>query len=523
MWGRWPADWFNQRSRAPQPELRQKKDPAYQPVRGPQPAWGAKSARFTPVGCGGPFRAAAAAGESTHKTSGPVALPPMRAGAPGRREGGKLATLPRWKSAADRDLALQEFRRDIWAASTTEVNDMKMRTVYRAFHRWGIPPFPPTLDKVYALGASLKRGAYRTPASYLSDYKGEAERRGYPWDAVLQRGVRDSIRSCMRGLGPPVQAQPLPLRDLSGLPAVSTPWTDRGPANPRNAMVIGSWLMLREMELSTLRAASVAVRGSAFVCGSVVVSLTLPVSKTDQQAFGTTRSHRCRCTGPALPDCPAHAVLDQLLWLRRVFPRRHRKGVPALDLPLFPTLGGEVVEKGPMVHTIEAAGHLLGVRPPPDGTERVSGHSLRTTGAQGLIELGWRADAVRLMGRWTSHHVDRYTRLAPLAAPTGLAAAEGDLRALFVKLCGLAPDPIQVPDAAPEPPEPSDDEWIMNGASNIYHLASATTGRTRCGWRYAQAWHGRGSPPPPWAWVVCGTCAPALRRLLAEQAPSAAP
>ena len=55
----------------------------------------------------------------------------------------------------------------------------------------GLPPFPPTLDKVYALGASLKRGEYRTAAAYLSIYKGEAERRGQAWNGVLQRALRD--------------------------------------------------------------------------------------------------------------------------------------------------------------------------------------------------------------------------------------------------------------------------------------------------------------------------------------------
>ena len=67
-----------------------------------------------------------------------------------------------------------------------------------------------------------------------------------------------------------------------------------------------------------------------------------------------------------------------------------------------------------MTETIVTAARALGVRDAPDGAERVSGHSLRCTGAQGLIRRGWSADAVRLMGMWESDVVLRYSRLAPL-------------------------------------------------------------------------------------------------------------
>ena len=97
--------------------------------------------------------------------------------------------------------------------------------------------------------------------------------------------------------------------------------------------------------------------------------------------------------------CPAHSVIDQVLMLSRTFPDRFGEGGPSLDLPLFPSSSGQPVDKGPMVATIICAARQLGVTDLPDGSLRVSGHSLRSTGAQGLISLGWRADAVRLQGR----------------------------------------------------------------------------------------------------------------------------
>ena len=56
-----------------------------------------------------------------------------------------------------------------------------------------------------------------------------------------------------------------------------------------------------------------------------------------------------------------------------------------------------------MTATIRAAAlHLGSDLVSPDGTERVSGHSLRVTGAQGLARLGLDAWSIQLLGRWGS-------------------------------------------------------------------------------------------------------------------------
>ena len=112
---------------------------------------------------GGPVRAIHPEGRASQPP-----LPPMREGAPARRAGGKLASLPVWASEGAKRQALEEYHADVLAATTSESHAAKLRTVYRAFARWGCTPFPPSLDKVHALGASLKKGLYRTAASYLS-------------------------------------------------------------------------------------------------------------------------------------------------------------------------------------------------------------------------------------------------------------------------------------------------------------------------------------------------------------------
>ena len=236
----------------------------------------------------------------------------------------------------------------------------------------------------------------------------------------------------------------------------------------------------------------------------------------EQKRHGGLRSSK----GPRLPLLGRRDA-----WLPGA--RRVRPVVPAPPLlsvpfhqwhpgpgpPPLPYAGGEVVQKAAMVSTIIHGARLLGIQDAADGSERVTGHSLRPTGAQGLIALGWRQDAVRLMGRWLSETVTRYTRNAALYAPSELAS-------LIVHLCGIpasaVPDP---PTSSPEPAVPDAEEWVLNAGTDKYHLVDTDT-RARCGWDFSR--NGvRGSPPPPGYWHVCSTCAPALRRRLKEQAKAA--
>ena len=111
------------------------------------------------------------------------------------------------------------------------------------------------------LGATQKRG-YRSAASYLWLYKGEAQHRGHSWLDTHHHSLKDAIRSCERGMGPPTRAMALPFVRLGLLPGPHGPWVNGGPVGPRSAIVIGSWWMLHEVELSTLRASHVELVGN---------------------------------------------------------------------------------------------------------------------------------------------------------------------------------------------------------------------------------------------------------------------
>ena len=296
-------------------------------------------------------------------------------------------------SEAERAAALGALDADVLAVSTQRTNAARLRTIESALSLWGIPLWPPTPVSWKALAATLKMGGYSSAAIYFSTYRTTAERMGYVLDDFAVRSIKDYTRSCLRGLGGPVRARPLPLDRLAELPPSRDAWVSGGPINPRAAISIGAWWLCREIELANARAFLVEFAGTG---QRLVASLHLPASKSDQLALGVARSLQCCCSSGAhgRAGCPVHLLVDHLLYLQAIFPSRWADGVADVSLPLFPTAAGKVVSKNAMQDNILEAARLLGVpHAAPDGSERVSGHSLRVTGAQDLVLRGW--------GLWT--------------------------------------------------------------------------------------------------------------------------
>ena len=354
-------------------------------------------------------------------TAGRRDAPPIRQ----LRGHGKL---PADLAASDgRQQALNFLKNEFYAPSNRAVMDAKLRTVSRALAFWSMPLEPPAVDKFHALGAALKAGGYRSASTYFSVYRGYLERAGFDLTSAELRSIQDATRSCERGVGGPMKAQALPFERLHQLPASRQAWAPHGPMSPRNAVVAGSWFLMREAELSMALASSITLSRAG---GSLKVTWHLPASKTDPQALGTSRSHGCSCpsAGPASVSCPVHVLWDQLLFLQRSFPQRFKGrrndfnvSTPNAELALFPDMHGKICEKEGVVQTILEAGRRLGVE--ATGGERLSGHSLRATGAQGLARLGVDMWAIQLLGRWGSDAVKGYVRAAHLDRASEWASA----------------------------------------------------------------------------------------------------
>ena len=295
--------------------------------------------------------------------------------------------------------AKTEFFRDFYAVSNQPSVQSRLKFVHKALAVFGLVPLPPTVEKVHNLGVVLKVGRYSSAANYFAAYRTACERSGYGFDAQMARAVKDGVRSVLRGLGGPVRAAPLPFERLRFLDGRPQPRQEGGPMGSRNTLVLGAWFMLREIEAANVLVEHVQLIEDAGN-GTPKVVLELPVSKTDQRALGAVRSHGCCCSDGFDPLCPAHAAWDQLLLLRRCF-GHGKAGVLSGGLPFFPNLKGEKCTKEAMVKMIEHAAAQLKIPAcSPDGSERISGHSMRVTGAQGMARLGLDLWAIQLLGRW---------------------------------------------------------------------------------------------------------------------------
>ena len=324
-------------------------------------------------------------------------------------------------SEEQREASLEELRKGFYAASSAPSVAAKWKTINKALGLFNLTPLPPSPQKVLALGAALKAGGYRSAESYLQAYRTRADREECPFGASEVRALKDAARSCRRGLGGPVRAMALPFERLGEecVPDAESPWCVGGPLGPKNAVILGSWFLMREAELAGARACNMKVitQGSA----PPLVSWALPASKSDQQALGVSRTHGCCCSGAFRRRCPVHAAWDQLLILEEKFPdcfeprgSRTEAEPPVCrddSLPLFPSAAGGICTKEAITETIIQAAKFLKVpTEKPDQSERVSGHSLRATGAQGLARAGLELWSIQLIGRWGSDAVKTYVR-----------------------------------------------------------------------------------------------------------------
>ena len=107
------------------------------------------------------------------------------------------------------------------------------------------------------------------------------------------------VTPCERGQGPPVRNMGFPLSRLAELPTKRDAWVLGGPVSPHTAVVVGSWFLSREVELSSTRAcpdldwdfglsSSLAVGGQVRSRGTYV---SCPPLNTLQQWRQVPRSH----------------------------------------------------------------------------------------------------------------------------------------------------------------------------------------------------------------------------------------
>ena len=288
---------------------------------------------------------------------------------------------------------------------------------------WGLPPLPLTADKVRAVLASFQAGRYRAPEQYVS----EARRRHTLWtgstlDPATELVIRDYVRSCKRGIGPPSAKDDFNFESLFHIEMLFKGADEpRAPMFPAYMLFLNIWWATREIEASAARFFHVTIDHE-----NMVVSWLLPVSKRDPFAVGETRSHGCGCiAGVRHPVCPYHLFKEYLSLIIGVFGCDIEDPVRAF--PLFPTSNGATLHKHHVVAAYREVIAHAGVNTTKiDGQGRVrqrfGGHVCRVVGAIWLFKHLKELYLVQLFARWGSKSIERYIQSAPLRNQSSFAA-----------------------------------------------------------------------------------------------------
>ena len=269
-------------------------------------------------------------------------------------------------------------------------------------------PFCLTPQLIYTITGVLKAAEYRSTANYLCAAKRAHIEAGHPWSPLLDHCVSKAIRSARRNIGQPRQAEALPISIMANLTG-SQPLAQGGPLHPGRACLLASWWLLREIEASHAKLNHVKV-----VRDSRSIEWTLPNSKTDHMALGTTRAHSCACQSMPPECCPYHAMVAHLEFATDFASNS--------ELWLFPTAEGGKATKDGWAQTFMGLATLNDIPAMSStGAPRFSGHTARASGAQHLARHGIELWRIQLFGRWSSQAFLRYVRDAPLSNLSSLA------------------------------------------------------------------------------------------------------
>ena len=451
-------------------------------------------------------------------------------------------------SAATNDTSKQEAMRelinDVSAKSVGGTLDSMLNT-WILFHKsWfgdeddnGIPPFPLTTDKIWAVAAMFKRGKYRAFPNYCSVAKDHHISIYGDWPKALKRAVTKTTKSVLRGLGPARQSASIKLTDIKGLQLDDNPINVGGPINPGGVLECGGFWLPREVEVATARWKHATIDER-----NVTATWTLPASKTDVAAIGCARSWGCVCSGDRTKACGFHAMKHQK---ELVASRFSHCSTPRDELPLFPDSDGNTCTKQAMVVMIESVAQRLELAVTDDeGNRLFGGHSIRVLAAQHLASIGISLPVIMLLARWESAIIMRYVSEAPLAAVTQEyknLQCQSDITQ-YIK--GMREEVMQNLDFTASSDsslindlrdkcqelhkrmttlETEKGRYIVNTdpASGKYHAllfdspaAPPAEWRTRCGWRYGHASYTIVQTMTTNWKRICSTCLPLERQAL---------
>ena len=430
---------------------------------------------------------------------------------------------------AGRAAALAEIDSLVDAPSAKNNSAQRWATWCELLEPFGERPLPMTADKVRMVAAGLRCGKFRSAQRYFSTASIEhLKAYGHRPGSLVTFAMTRYARAVSRGVGPVSCKESFQIEGL--VDAMDVPDVDElaflNDADciwPCGAACLGAWWLVRSIEMTAAKVKHMTLDDKL-----LRVHWALPASKTDIQALGISRSHRCLCTSH--PDlmkiCPFHTAVQYLKLMKEFFKEKN----DFADLPLFPNAKGGVLSHSASVRLIRAAatagGDSLAFQ-----QKKYGEHTLRVSGAQFLARaLNVDVYVIQLYGRWASRAVARYVQEAPLTRPLPAAGLQQSavtldvivkmVADLMLKDDGAKKDVAQAVlevtnckhedqqlalcsevQACLSPPAPVDDvsaEFrVINKATKVTHAiligpapgVDSSTYLARCGWSFGFAPH----------------------------------
>ena len=282
--------------------------------------------------------------------------------------------------------AMANFRKDVYAQTSRRPRDALLLTWSKFHRKWygdDSSPVPVTEESLERVSCLFKIGGYKSFKNYLSRIKEHHVDSGFVWTQSLQNVSRRCTRSVLRGLGGPTRSEAFDLEKVvNHLLLHPIRVGQDGPESPLAAIVVGTFFMLRELELSAIDVGDVMFTENT-------ITLSLPVSKVDWQAKGCRRTWNCIC-GQGY-HCPVHILKD--------FHIRERAHEHPSEPWIASTTGGRCSKTGIESAIRNAALASGGRAKDAEGDWLLSGHTFRITGARTLASWGLDPITIQMLGR----------------------------------------------------------------------------------------------------------------------------
>ena len=312
-------------------------------------------------------------------------------------------------STEKRREAMDVFENLTFAPGTVSSKNSLFSTLSRVCCAAGLTVLPTSPNCLRTVSGILRSSGYRAVKSFVFEVKDRHRRAGYEWSQELDAVVQDCQRMSDRAIGAPHRSAEVrpeywaKFLEVFGRDPSKEDAAGDSPNSGVLAWILGTSFVLREVELSALVLHRDCIR---FDFQKQIVTICLPVSKTDPSGRGAIRSLGCNCTQVRSWICPYHAASDL------VQSQCDRLGISAIGQfdSCFPVIGArndprQFVAKRQLVDEVRRHVEILNTLLDPDQaipSGLVSGHVFRRSGCKALARRGVSFNSIQWLARHSS-------------------------------------------------------------------------------------------------------------------------